>query len=57
MAPVYCPEPLSVILEASPVTLSVTVIDALWEPVVVGENATLMVQLEPPASAVPQVLV
>jgi hypothetical protein len=48
--------PVSVTLVVLPVALSEIVIELEWLPLVVGLNATLIVQLEPAAREVPQLL-
>jgi len=53
----YCPVPVRVTVFGLPDALSVIVTVPLWEPVEVGLNVTLIVQLAPPATEVPQVLV
>jgi len=51
------PEPVRLTVWGLPVALSVTVIVPGWLPVAVGVNVTLIVQLAPAATDVPQVLV
>lgn len=53
----YCPVPVSVTFFRLPVALSVIVTEPLWLPVDVGLNVTLIVQLAPPATEEPHVLV
>lgn len=54
---VYCPVPVRVTFFRLPEALSVIVTEPLWLPVDVGVYVMLMVQLAPPATEDPQVLV
>ena len=51
------PLPVRLAIWGLPLSLSVTVKDALRVPVAVGENVTLIVQLDPAATELPQLLV